>query len=218
MIISVVNEKGGVGKTTLSINMSFYLANKNKKVLLIDSDTQKSTQTWAEIRSANNKKHVFNSIFKAGKSLKDELLLSSQNYDYIIVDTAGRDNVESRIALVNCNITIIPCVVSALDVDVVLHVLNIVNETKIINQKLQTYILINRLNTNIHVKQDFFKLKSFLENKIKELELENVRVLNSCIFERQSHKNYIAKGLSVFELENDKSKDEYLQLMKELNF
>lgn len=203
MIISVVNEKGGVGKTTLSINMSFYLANKNKKVLLIDSDTQKSTQTWAEIRSANNKKHVFNSIFKAGKSLKDELLLSSQNYDYIIVDTAGRDNVESRIAL---------------DVDVVLHVLNIVNETKIINQKLQTYILINRLNTNIHVKQDFFKLKSFLENKIKELELENVRVLNSCIFERQSHKNYIAKGLSVFELENDKSKDEYLQLMKELNF
>ena len=38
MIISVQNQKGGVGKTTLAINISYVLSSSNKRVLLIDAD------------------------------------------------------------------------------------------------------------------------------------------------------------------------------------
>lgn len=52
-VISILNHKGGVGKSTISTNLAGYYANQGKKVLLGDFDVQQSSKNWLALRPTN---------------------------------------------------------------------------------------------------------------------------------------------------------------------
>ena len=58
-VISVANQKGGVGKTTTSINLSAYLADSKKKTLLIDCDPQGNASSGVGINKEETEANVY---------------------------------------------------------------------------------------------------------------------------------------------------------------
>ena len=94
MVISIVNEKGGSGKTTLAVNLSARLAEDGDNVLLIDADPQKSTEVFSDMRSQSGLKPLFSNVSRTGVSLGDEIERMNKSFDSIIIDTGGRDSKE----------------------------------------------------------------------------------------------------------------------------
>jgi len=84
MIISIANQKGGVSKTTTSINLAYGLKEFKKKVLLVDLDPQASLTKSLGLREKGKEKSLHH-LFKNGKHLND-ILINHKGIDLLISD------------------------------------------------------------------------------------------------------------------------------------
>jgi chromosome partitioning protein len=80
-VISILNHKGGVGKSTISTNLAGYFANLGKKVMIGDFDVQQSSQNWLSQRPRNL------SPIYAWEILNGQLAVPKMDVDYVIVDS-----------------------------------------------------------------------------------------------------------------------------------
>ena len=87
-IIAIANQKGGVGKTTTTINLAAYLTEMNRKVLVIDSDPQGNTTTGLGI-DKNNVNGTFYDVL-SGNMEFDEVVVTT-DFDDIKIDVLATD-------------------------------------------------------------------------------------------------------------------------------
>jgi len=140
VIISLVNQKGGVGKTTIAINLAGCLSRRNYNTLLIDGDPQGSVVQWQSIADtkAFDVKHCPSPTF--GSSIRD----LARGYDHVVVDGPPAMGEITRSILAVSRLAIIPIGPSPLDIWSSKETLSLLREARKLNRHLTGKLLISR--------------------------------------------------------------------------
>ena len=91
MIVTVGATKGGVGKSTLAINLTILRAAKGRDVLLVDGDEQGTAATFTELRTELLGEAGYTAIALRGAAVRTQVRQLAGKYDDIIIDVGGRD-------------------------------------------------------------------------------------------------------------------------------
>lgn len=152
-VTAFLNQKGGVGKTTLSCNFATALALEGARVLLIDADSQHGAITWQEHREGEP---LFPVIGLPTDKLHREIPIHSANYDHVVIDAPPQVNTIARSIILAADLILIPVQPSPHDVWSAKAVVDLVTEAATFKEKLKTAFVVNRKITNTAIGRDVF--------------------------------------------------------------
>ena len=147
MIVAVIGEKGGTGKTTVSTNLAGMRACDGRDVLVVDADRQGSASYWAEARGGKGLKAVA-CVQKFGEGLARAVKDMARRYEDIVIDIGAGDSKEIEGALRVADKAIIPVQPAGLDVWTLGLLDDRIAEAKAVNGGLTAYVVLNRASTN----------------------------------------------------------------------
>lgn len=204
MIIAILNQKGGVGKTTLAVHIATALAQRGTKVLLVDADPQSSSLDWSASRGGEA---LFPVIGLPKPSLHRDMPALAADYQAVVIDGPPRVNELARSAIMASDLVLVPVQPSPYDVWAAEEIIDLLKEASVFKEKLKSAFVINRKIANTAIGRD-------VKDALSEYPLP---VLNAQISQRVGFAESAAHGLTVLETEpTGTAAKEILALTKEI--
>lgn len=185
-IISLLNQKGGAGKTTSSTNIASQLHKSGHSVMLVDLDAQGSASKWSAAKGEDDDTFP---VIAMGKNLARDLPRIARDYEYIIIDGAPQVSELAAVAIKVSDSVIIPVQPSPYDVWACSDLVELIQlRQEVTDGKPKAAFLITMaMQTNI---------TSDVREIIRDYDLP---LLENCTHRTTFYAETAAKGLSVIE-------------------
>jgi len=149
-VITVAQQKGGAGKTTVAAHIAVALAQKGNRVAVIDIDPQGSLTYWHNIREEKLGEGYTGLTFSAlsGWRVGSEVSRLRKQCDYIVIDSPPHTETEARTAIRAADLILVPLQPSPTDLWATKATLDLAKA-----EKIPVRVVLNRVNNNSKLAQ-----------------------------------------------------------------
>lgn len=208
MIILVAHVKGGVGKSTISVNVAAELQRQGKDTVLVQADpTVPTTANWARDREENGFSPI--TCLKQTGNLHSTLKDLDKRYDVVIVDAAGKDSKEMRTAMTAAHLLLAPMEPAQAELDSTEPLVETILQAKDFNPDLRVLGVFNKASTH-SMSNDVEEGREYMA-AYPEIPMAKV-----VLYQRKIYKKCLEDGRGVVELNDGKAKGEVQNLVKEM--
>jgi chromosome partitioning protein len=190
MIVTVGNTKGGVGKTTIAVNLAILRSGAGHDVLLVDGDEQGSASLFSQLRSELLDQCGYTAVGLYGAAVRTQVRQLAPKYQDIIIDVGGRDTGSLRAALTVSNVVLVPVQPRSFDIWALDAMAALVAEAREINPELRALAFLNAADSQGRDNVDAREAMS---------ELTGIEALDVTIVRRKAFPNAAAQGRGVIE-------------------
>ena len=211
-IISLMNQKGGAGKTTITMQLAAALGHLKKyRVLVVDADPQSSAMQWVSFADSDQlfPATVIN-LSAAGKKFYQEVKKFLTDYNIIIIDCPPAIGSEvPQTASIISDLALIPVVPSPTDLWSTVGIKKLLDRAEPVNPDLQKFIIMNMVQTQHSIGKE-------VTDALVDIDIP---LMKSRIGLRTAFRKSAAYGNSVFDLGTDaaKAQEDIKKLCDEVN-
>lgn len=194
MIVTVGNTKGGVGKTTLAVQLAVMRARQGRDVWLIDGDRQGTSSAAIAVRAENGRSPgIACAQYADGPTLRAQVQQQREKWDDIIIDAGGRDSTALRAALILSDILVVPFAPRSYDVWALDDMAVLIEEARSVRDGLRCCAVMNLADPGQQSQDN-------LEAEVAVAEIEQFEYLPTPLRRRKAFSNAAGSGLAVCEV------------------
>jgi chromosome partitioning protein len=187
-VIAVANQKGGVGKTTLAMNMAAGLTRRGS-CIVVDADPQRSATMWIEL--SDSLREFPAKVVPAEDEIKKQIIQLQTEFDYIVIDCPPEIKSDSTMSAIEISkVLLIPLLPSPLDLWASTRIEELIKRVQRVNPTISAFVVLNQIEPRSAMSRG-------MDGALQEI---NIPVLRHRLSRRASYRTAALEGCSVYDL------------------